>query len=332
MNKMVQSVHYQQVDPGIRWVKDTEVAIDSDGPLDASRTLTPNVIKIAEGYRMYYHGFGPQRPHAASQGYILSAFSTDAEKWQKEPGVRIDAGGEGAEHYIWSPDVIPLPDGGYRMYVEGRTEQAEGGVKSAIVSATSADGLVWEKEPGIRLGGENTAYGAPRCLYLDSDQDGLRYRLYASASPYPSSTVRPGEFNHHNIVSAVSADGLQFELEPGIRIPQERALESFSAYAPEALRLGTGGYRMYYAGWVSAPEVPAGSKYHGRIFSAFSQNGVQWGKDPDICVDNGGRWDAAKASEPCVIDLPDGRFRMFYEACDLEGRWRIASATSAVEQ
>jgi hypothetical protein len=28
-----------------------------------------------------------------------------------------------------------------------------------------------------------------------------------------------------------------------------------------------------------------------------------------------------------VIDLPDGRFRMFYEACDMEGRWRIASAT-----
>lgn len=132
MHKMVQSVHYQQVDPGIRWVKDADVAIDSDGPLDANRTLTPNVIKIAEGYRMYYHGFGPQRPHAASQGYILSAFSTDAEKWQKEPGVRIDAGGEGAEHYIWSPDVIPLPDGGYRMYVEGRTEQAEGGSRARL--------------------------------------------------------------------------------------------------------------------------------------------------------------------------------------------------------
>ena len=85
---------------------------------------------------------------------------------------------------------------------------------------------------------------------------------------------------------------------------------------------------MYYAGWVAAPEVPAGSKYHGRIFSAFSRDGLDWRKDPGICLDNGGRWDTAKASEPCVIDLADGRFRMFYEACDLEGRWRIASATS----
>ena len=31
-----------------------------------------------------------------------------------------------------------------------------------------------------------------------------------------------------------------------------------------------------------------------------------------------------------IHQLPDGRFRMFYEACDLEGRWRIASATSAI--
>ena len=330
MRKMVRSIHYQTVDPGIQWVKDADVAIDSDGPLDANRTLTPNVLKTAEGYRMYYHGLGPQRPHAESKGYILSAFSTDAAEWQKEPGVRIDAGGEGAEHYIWSPDVIPLPDGGYRMNVEGRTEQAGGGVKSAIVSAFSADGLVWEKEPGIRLGGGDTGYGAPRCLYLDSVEGDSGYRLYASASPYPAVATRPGAFNDHHIVSAISADGLQFDLEPGIRIPQERDLESFSVYAPEVLRIGDAGYRMYYAGWVSAPEVPAGSKYHGRIFSAFSQDGLTWIKDPDICLDNGGRWDAVKASEPCVIDLANGRFRMFYEACDLEGRWRIASATSAV--
>ena len=52
---------------------------------------------------MYYHGLGPERPNAASKGYILSAFSTDAERWEKEPGVRMDAGGEGAEHYIWMP-------------------------------------------------------------------------------------------------------------------------------------------------------------------------------------------------------------------------------------
>lgn len=317
---MLKSVHYQEVDPGLEWIKDTDVAVDSDGPLDSDRALTPNVVKMQNGYRMYYHGFGPQRPKPESKGYILSAFSSDAERWEKEPGVRMDAGGEGAEHYIWSPDVIPLEDGRYRMYYEGKTEEAGGEtVTSAIVSALSNDGLVWEKEPGIRLGAEGASYGAPRCLYLNpaAGEDGARFRLYASA------------FHDHQIVSAVSADGLLFDLEPGVCIARERALESYEVYAPEVLLLGTGGYRMYYAGWVSAPEVPAGSKFHGRIFSAHSSDGLQWVKDPAVCVDNGGRWDTVKASEPCVIDLADGRLRLFYEACDLEGQWRIASATSA---
>ncbi|MYI63158.1 MAG: hypothetical protein F4105_16190, partial [Gemmatimonadetes bacterium] len=74
---MLRVVHYQDVDPGTQWIKDAAVAIDSDGPLDADRTLTPNVVKMDGGYRMYYHGLGPERPNAASKGYILSAFSTD---------------------------------------------------------------------------------------------------------------------------------------------------------------------------------------------------------------------------------------------------------------
>ena len=326
---MGKSVHYQQNDPGIRWIKDDNVAINSDGPLDSERTLTPNVVRMGGGYRMYYHGLGPDRPNPDSKGYILSAFSTDAEHWEKEPGVRMDAGGEGARHFIWSPDIIPLADGRYRMYYEGKTEHEGGEVKAAIVSSISDDGLVWEREPGLRLAADSASYLAPRCLHLDPDA-APAFRLYASSYPYPDAPAPPGDFNDKNIVSAVSGDGLSFELEPGIRVPQTRDIESSAVYAPEVLRLGEGGLRMYYAGWTPAPEVPAGSKNHGRIFSAFSQDGLEWVKDPGICIDNGGRWDGAKASEPCVIDLPDGRFRMFYEACDLEGRWRIASATSAI--
>ena len=32
---MTRAVHYQMADPGTRWIKDAEVAVDSDGPLDA---------------------------------------------------------------------------------------------------------------------------------------------------------------------------------------------------------------------------------------------------------------------------------------------------------
>ncbi len=234
---MLRAVHYQDVDPGTQWIKDAAVAINSDGPLDADRTLTPNVVKMDGGYRMYYHGLGPERPNAASKGYILSAFSTDAEHWEKELGVRMDAGGEGAEHYIWSPDVIPLADGRYRMYYEGKTETGDGQVKAAIVSAVSADGLVWEREPGLRLAGESVSYLAPRCLHLDpaAEKGGPRFRLYASAYPYPDAAG-----NNKNIVSAVSEDGLAFELEPGVCISQDRDLESYSGTSDQVAFLKTG--------------------------------------------------------------------------------------------
>jgi len=73
------SVHYQPTDPGLHWVKDPEIAIDLDSPLDSQKILTPNVVKLPDGgYRMYYTGYGPGRPVEGSQGYVLSAFSEDA--------------------------------------------------------------------------------------------------------------------------------------------------------------------------------------------------------------------------------------------------------------
>ena len=133
---------------------------------------------------------------------------------------------------------------------------------------------------------------------------------------------------HNYIISAISDDGLRFQCEPSVRIPQTKRLESFQTYAPEVIRLADGTYRMYYAGWIDDPTVKKGSPYNGRIFSAVSQDGLGWTKDEGVCLDIGGRWGPVKVSEPCVIDLPDGRFRMYYEACDHEGKWRILSATS----
>ena len=77
-DELIHSVHYQEVDPGRRWIKDLDVAIDSNGPLDAGHTLTPNVVRTAGGYRIYYNAIGPERPRPETTGYILSAFSTDA--------------------------------------------------------------------------------------------------------------------------------------------------------------------------------------------------------------------------------------------------------------
>lgn len=86
------------------------------------------------------------------------------------------------------------------------------------------------------------------------------------------------------------------------------------------VRLGDGSFRMYYAAWAAGID--------GGVFTAVSDDGIEWTKWPKPLLDLDGRLDCGMVSEPCVIGLPDGRCRMFYEARDGDGRARILSATA----
>ena len=274
--------------------------------------LTPNVVAVAGGgYRMYYTGFAPGVTKNDHLGHILSASSPDGSAWTHDPGVRIDVHSPHATQRTLCPDVVPIFSGGYRMYYEARTPNAP----TVILSATSADGLDWEREGGVRIGDGEWSYGSPRGVYFPTDR-GLLYRLYFHHYSFPFVS---GLDARNHIVSAVSADGLDFEIEPGVRIAQETERESYAVYAPEAVRLGDGSFRMYYAAWAVGID--------GGVFTAVSDDGIEWTKSPDPLLDLDGRLDCGMVSEPCVIELPDGRCRMFYEARDAEGRARILSAT-----
>jgi uncharacterized protein YodC (DUF2158 family) len=303
------AVHHQARDPGTRWRKDPRIAIDLDHPLDAERILTPNVIHLPDGgYRMYYTGLGPARRDPDSLGYIVSARSDDAVTWHKDPGVRVDLFAPHASLRTLCPDVIPLADGGLRMYFEARSPDRP----TVILSAHSTDGFDWTPDEGIRFGDPTWSYGTPRVLYIETG-----YRMYFHRYTFP---LRSGLEAGNHIISAVSDDGLTFAEEPGVRVAQETERETFSVYAPEVVRLGDGGYRMYFSGW--------SDDIRGGVFTATSADGLAWQKSPEPCIDLDGPRDGSMVSEPCVIDLPDGRSRLFYEACDDDDNYRILSATS----
>mgnify|MGYP002830454898 CR=1 FL=1 len=125
----------------------------------------------------------------------------------------------------------------------------------------------------------------------------------------------------NHIISAISGDGLHFEIEPGIRMAQEsEERESYAVYAPEVIRLANGTYRIYYSGW--------SDEIRGGIFSASSPDGLNWAKDAGPLLDLDRPLDCRMVSEPCVIDLDDGRCRLYYEAEDRNGKRRILSAAS----
>jgi hypothetical protein len=309
------AIHFLPADPGTRFAKDSRIAIDLDNPLDSERILTPNVLRVPSGgYRMYYTGLGPGRRDPDGLGYILSAYSTDARIWQKDAGVRVDLFLPHASARTLCPDVIPLSDGRWRMYFEARSPDRP----TVILSALSEDGLRWTAEDGVRFGDDNWSYGTPRVIYVESASgESIRFRMYFHRYTYP---LRSGLDAGNHIISAVSSDGLEFCEELGVRISQETERETFSVYAPEIVRLGDGSYRMYYSGWSDA--------LRGGVFTATSADGLDWCKAVEPCIELGDQWDSDMVSEPCIIGLEDGRARLFYEACDDGGNYRILSATS----
>ncbi len=180
--------------------------------------------------------------------------------------------------------------------------------------------VLWSKDAGVRVESAGHNYASPRIAFLD---DG-RCRMYLFDRGL-------------GIISFLSPDGLEFHQEPGLRIAQDGPYDSLCAFAPEIVRVAGAGYVMYFAGYSQASES---SVSRADILREVSADGLTWKKDaaPVIAPGPGG-WDAAKASEMCLIRLPGPanesvRYRMFYEACDgtapnARGVSRIASATSS---
>lgn len=303
----VLSNHYAQRDPGLHFVKEDLIVLQPDTTQDAGGLLTPNVVTLpGGGFRLYYMG-----RNARSAGIILSAYSADGFSWQKEAGVRVANDAVMTQKRALCPDVILLPDGRWRMYFEALPATGSG----VIASAISANGLDFELEPGARFATTNVHHGAPRCLPLP---DG-RWRLYFHAYPQP---MKSGLEAGNHIVSAISENGLDFKLEPGVRIAQtDERWECYAVYAPEIIRLPDQTLRMYFGAWNN-------DRNRGRIFAAHSLDGLHWQKD-GMVIDCGAARDFIFASEPCLHILPAGDMLLYYEACDAQGVCRILSARAS---
>lgn len=236
------------------------------------------------------------------------------ERWVKEPGVRIAAGGPYASRLVAHPsNVLRFADGSLRLFYYGA--EAERGY---ILSAISRDwGLTWRTAPGFHLASrpDEAWVSDPFVLPLA----GGGYRLYYKA-------YRPGW--RGCLFSAASADGREWERE-GIRLmpgppgAPDSARTCFPWIVP-----GAGGRLGLYYGGSSDPE-PFGVF---RILSATSGDGMAWRKEGGVRVERGaeGAPDGGGALMPAVYRLPDRSLRMYYVGGNGEVGWRaILSAASS---
>lgn len=354
-------------DAGVDWA-----AVPGDRSGDW-RTHTPSCVRLEDGgYRMYYTESGPALAWSQSKGRILSARSEDGSRWTPEPGVRLAPHSDGAGLQVTSPELVPAlaADGvtlGHRLYYEAIPEAMGADADATTIrSAFSTDGgLTFELEPGVRFGqpGQSVEnFGSARVVYLPEGTGATcRMFLYLRVADEPdgygllgaeqdtdggsSSNAKLAASDHasvYHIVSATCTDGigLVFEPDPGIRIPQlSGALATFGGlltYTPDVMYCAEEGYwRMYFSAWQQDPGADYPSGY---ILSATSEDCINFvlsnGGQPVMYP--GGKWDRIKCSNPSVIALPGGRYRIFIEACDGSadggfGVWRVSSATSTAQ-
>ncbi len=243
----------------------------------------------------------------------LSLSGVPADRWAKEPGVRIGPGGPYARRLVAHPsNSLRLRDGTLRLYFYGA--DADHGY---LLSATSTDwGLTWRADPGYRLRSQPREKWVSDPFVLPLRTGG--YRLYYKA-------YRPGW--RGCLFSAYSRDGLEWERE-GIRLmpgppgAPDSARTCFPWLAPGA----EPAFRLYYGG--SADPEPFGLF---RILSATSRDGITWRRDDGVRIDRGmaGAPDRGGALMPAVYRLGDGRVRMYYVGGNGEVGWRaILSAVS----
>jgi hypothetical protein len=339
------------------WHKEPGSRVASSRPLDDAKVQAPCIVCRPEGgFRLFYTAVGSAKPFRDCQGYILSAVSDDGLAFVAEPGIRI-APQPDLPHMslrVLAPTIAHCSDGRWRMYFEARGPADR---PTVIASATSHDQLHWKLEDGIRLQTDG-GVGGPRCVQLP---DG-RLRLYCFRSEYSTGGLAGGERIGMTVVSAISDDGLRFELEPGARMEDRQfdydtaGITAAEVIAPSS---SLGMWMMYFSAWQDPPAGPASvlhpshdakavasgrsadfatasiasdlSGYWSRIFVAASSDGLNWQRGP--CVIEGTGYggegiDAVHAEDMSLIRLDDGRLRMYYAACDTHGRWSIASAVS----
>lgn len=194
------------------------------------------------------------------------------------------------EPYLFDVNVVRLNDGRYRLY--GEASDIGG---HTVVSYISDDGLNFQKENGYRL----TGAFMPFAVKLP---DG-RFRLY-----FTDQQVIVGQFGGRAIMSAISTDGVNFNVENGDRLTYGGSgHESGGIRGAKILQLGDGSYRMYYHG--------IDGSVHWRVLSAVSQDGLSWTRENGVRLDPSELCaNVTRIGNVAPFMDPDGGFHLYVAA------------------
>ncbi|NDD27312.1 MAG: hypothetical protein EB084_03490 [Proteobacteria bacterium] len=204
--------------------------------------------------------------------FIMEQTPTQRDSTAMGPPQALDIEGE-RDRFQVDPDLVSLPGGGCRLYYTSTRSGSDPAFDvTEIHSATRREGR-WVRDAGYRFRGVGVV--DPDVIHL---ADG-RWRLFFTRGP------------ERFIGSAVSVDGLDFEVEPTTRIDGQVS-------ATIATR----------EGFLMAYQTYGGRYNQGLLHMARSRDGLHFTSDPDF------RWEEKmeQLEGPSVIALPDGTYLMAY--------------------
>jgi len=187
---------------------------------------------------------------AFASGRLTLYSSTDAMTWR--PGGQIsppEAGNPacGRTSGMFS-DVIALPDGTLRAYYNCVVATFFNIPATEIKSATSKDGLVWQRDPGVRI---NPLDGPEVPRGDDGQVNGAGAAEHPRVVRLPDGTLKMfyGSLNGSGLWSATSSDGLSWT---------DRHFEGVRGGDPDVIVLPDGRLRVFVNGTVGLPQEFAG--------------------------------------------------------------------------
>ncbi len=189
-----------------------------------------------------------------------------------------------------SPDVLVLPNGTVLVYCVDFSGMRPGNPERLIV-LSSTTGEAWTRRPVVVVGSKSLRPSDPDAALLPDGSTRLHY-LSTSADAMMNLDTP------HEILSAVSRDGVSFMQEPGVR------LRMSSAYDPDVVSTPGGKWRMYFSHRIMENDGPGG----GTVRSASSTDGRLFTHDSGARLPVPG--------SPGAVTLPDGRVRLFVERPD----------------
>jgi hypothetical protein len=238
----------------------------TDGTLLEWGGSVSDTVKVAGGWRTFFHVNADPRTGARMR--IRSAFTADGKTWRVEDGDRVVAPATGpAALGVADPAPVQLPGGSWLMAIKSFIAPGGSvpvqpvplpGIESHQVgSATSADGLTWTRDEGIRV-----PRASVPCAINDGDR---RVLLYFVQPP-----DQPGK--HETVACAVSADGMRFDPAPSFQI---EGLSTLKAVDPSILKDDAGRFRLYYLASNHPGDPAAGPNPHA-IHLALSDDGIRF--------------------------------------------------------